>query len=204
MREDIGDLAGVATSLISRARVLENLGDRPAAFADATRALRICRDFGDQYREAEARCAIARFHHDSGRYDAALRHARQALAIRERIADEHGVAAALRHAEEALRVQRRTGDRPGQGVTLDVLARLGIRTGRYREAAGHAAESLRIRREIANPPSAPGPPAPATGRSSGTPTSSTSCAPRTSSPPTSAPPRSATPTRPRPSRSSAR
>lgn len=85
-----------AVALDAIARVLRRLPGRTAeALAPQRQALAIFREYGDEHAQGGAYDGMARIMRRLRRYEASLSYAAKALELRERIADERGVAESL-------------------------------------------------------------------------------------------------------------
>jgi tetratricopeptide (TPR) repeat protein len=130
-------------------------------------ALWVARRAGDPAAEAQAHNDLGAVHYRQGRYDQALAHLHESLAIRRELGDRTGQALSLgnlgkiyqwqdRHEEalaclhESLAICRELHDRRGQASNLANLGELHQRQGRYEEALACLHESLAIRRELAD------------------------------------------------------
>ncbi|HEX6342196.1 ATP-binding protein [Umezawaea sp.] len=114
---------------------------------------------GDTAAEARALLDLGEIDVRTGRYDLAIDHVRDALALPDGLAGPLPVARALRylamanqftghydraidHLEQAVEVSRRAGDRPGEASGLGNLGVVHQLTGRYAEAADHHRRAL--------------------------------------------------------------
>lgn len=161
----IGDLPGVAETLLTIAQVHRRQGNAHEAVSHALEALYIRQELADMHGAAQALTELARMHATLGLRDMARQDAEQALATYRSLGARHGEARTLttlarlscdatRFAEaftycgQALRLNRDTSDRHGEAETLAQIGIVHWRLGRYREAREHLLRALEIRREI--------------------------------------------------------
>lgn len=145
---------------------LHNGGHYPEALTACSHALDAARRTGDRSAEATALSDIGLVDFEQGRFQRAVNHFRQALALFCAAGDRAGQAHALartglaetslgrryehaaRHQQEAAAIFRDIGDRFGEARALCQLGWVRKLQGRYQDAVGYVQQALGLSREI--------------------------------------------------------
>ncbi|HEY3688044.1 MAG TPA: tetratricopeptide repeat protein [Streptosporangiaceae bacterium] len=143
---------------------LRELGEYPAALAEAQKALEITRLTQDPYGESTLRNTIGRIRYRLADYPTALAQTEQALDVRRHLGDPHGEAEilvniadiqivlarydeALARAEQALAIRRAIGDQRGEGAALDCMGRAEFLRSDYHKALEHHNRALELHQQ---------------------------------------------------------
>jgi predicted ATPase/class 3 adenylate cyclase len=164
---ELGDRAGIATSLNNLGTVANDQGDygRAAALHEESLALR--RKLGDRPGIAMSLNNLGGVAFRQGDYARAAAFYREGLALRRELGDRPGIASSLNNLasiagqrgdyveaatlfEESLALYRAMGDRAGIAVSLNNLGEAAMELGDLGRAAALCAEGLVLRRETGN------------------------------------------------------
>jgi non-specific serine/threonine protein kinase len=165
IRRELGDRAGIATSLAHLAHVTCNRDDYPAARGLYEESLAIWRELRDEAGLAAVLAGLGDVARRAGEYQAARSLQEESLAIRRALGDRYGIsqsliwlgdavfesgdtAAARAHYEEALAIRRELGDRAGVAGVMGELAEVARHRGDYAEARRLREEGLAVWRAL--------------------------------------------------------
>jgi len=165
IKQQLGDRAGVATSLHNLGNVAYLQGDYPEARRLYQESLAIKQQLGDRAGVAKTLHQLGLLAQATGDYPEARRLYQESLAIAQQLGDRAGVAQTLhqlgmlaqdtgdyaearRLYQESLAIKQQLGDRAGVAKTLHQLGLLAQDTGDYPEARRLYQESLAIAQQL--------------------------------------------------------
>jgi len=163
--EELGNRAGVASSLHQIGNLYCLRGDYDAALRQYQQSLAIEEELGDRAGVASSLHQIGVIHESRGEYDAALQQYQQSLAIFEELGDHRGMAsslhqignlqylrgeydAALWQYQQSLAIEEELGDRAGVASSLHQIGMIHESRGEYDAALWQYQQSLAIREEL--------------------------------------------------------
>ncbi len=151
-------------TLLASGRVDIKAGDPQAALDPLNKALSLAIEFDNQEQKGAIVQAMGIAYQDLNKLDDALRNYQQALEIRKKVGDQHGVAntlgqiaqvqdaqgnfnGALASSQEAIDVDRKIGDKTGLALHLMDLGSLYHDHGKYNEALNFTSQALQLYRD---------------------------------------------------------
>ncbi len=165
IREEVGDRAGLATTLNNIGAVYDNLGQRQEALRYYQRALPIQEEVGNRAELARTLNNIGLVYDNLGQRQEALSYYQRALPIYEEVGNRAELAVtlnniglvydhlgqrqeALRTYQQALPITEEVGDRAGLAVTLNNIGLVYDNLGQRQEALSYYQRALPIREEV--------------------------------------------------------
>ena len=168
IEEEIGNRAGVATSLHQIGVIHQQRGDYAEALRQYEESLKIKEEIGNRAGVAGSLHNIGAIHQDRGDYTEALQEYEKSLKIKEEIGDRAGVAqslhqigmihqdrgdykAALREYEKSLKIAEEIGDRAGMAASQGQIGKVYVELKRYPEALDLFLSTLNTFVELKSP-----------------------------------------------------
>ena len=167
IRKQIGDPAGVGTTLNNIGLIYSKLGDYPKALEYLQQALAIHQQIGDPAGAGTTLSNIGEIYYRLGQYPKALDFYQQALAIRQQIGDPAGVGQSLNNIgfiynrlgqylkalefyQQALAISKQIGARAGVGTILNNIGLIYSSQGQYPKALESYQQALGIIQQISD------------------------------------------------------
>ena len=165
MKEELGDRAGVSSSLHQIGMIHQHRGDYDPALEQYKKSLQIKEELGNRAGVSSSLHQIGIIHQHRGDYDAALEQYEKSLQIKEELGDRDSVssslhqignihylrgdyAAALEQYKKALQITEELGDRAGVSSSLHQIGMIHQHRGDYDPALEQYEKSLQIKEEL--------------------------------------------------------